>query len=37
VKLLGFVANQGDKNMAGIRANGVPGVFAVENDLQVSN
>ena len=37
VKLVGFVANQGDKNMAGIRANGVPGVFAVENDLQVAN
>jgi len=37
VKLLGFVANQGDKSLAGIRANGVPGVFAVENDLQVVN
>jgi hyperosmotically inducible protein len=37
VRLLGFVANQGDKKMAGIRANGVPGVFAVENDLQVAN
>jgi hyperosmotically inducible protein len=37
VKLVGYVANQGDKNMAGIRANGVPGIFAVENDLQVAN
>ena len=36
VKLLGVVDNQGDKNIAGIRANGVPGVFSVENDLMVS-
>jgi hyperosmotically inducible protein len=35
VKLLGVVDNSGDKNMAGIRANGVPGVFSVENDLMV--
>jgi hyperosmotically inducible periplasmic protein len=35
VSLKGVVANQFDKNVAGIRANGVPGVFSVENDLQV--
>jgi hyperosmotically inducible protein len=37
VQLVGFVATKGDKNLAGIRANGVPGVFSVQNDLQVSN
>jgi hyperosmotically inducible protein len=37
VKLVGVVANQGDKDMAGIRANSVAGVFSVENDLQVEN
>jgi len=37
VKLLGVVDNQGDKNIAGIRANAVPGVFSVENDLMVSH
>lgn len=36
VKLVGVVDNQADKNMAGIRANSVPGVFAVENDLIVA-
>ena len=35
VRLEGVVANEGDKNIAGVRANGVPGVFSVENDLQV--
>ena len=35
VRLEGVVANAGDKNIVGIRANGVPNVFAVENDLQV--
>lgn len=35
VRLLGIVDNQTDKNMAGLRANGVPGVFQVTNDLQV--
>ncbi len=35
VKLEGVVANQADKNLIGIKANGVPGVFSVENDLQV--
>lgn len=35
VRLEGIVANEGDKNIAGIRANGVPGAFSVENDLRV--
>jgi hyperosmotically inducible protein len=35
VKLEGAVDNQGDKNIAGIRANSVPGVFSVQNDLKV--
>jgi hyperosmotically inducible protein len=35
VTLKGAVANQGDKDRAGIAANGVPGVFKVTNDLQV--
>jgi hyperosmotically inducible protein len=35
VDLEGIVRDQGDKDVAGIRANGVPGVFAVQNDLQV--
>jgi len=37
VTLQGVVDNQGDKNIAGIRANGVAGVFSVQNDLQVAN
>jgi hyperosmotically inducible protein len=28
---------EADKNTAGIRANCVPGVFKVDNDLQVAN
>lgn len=36
VTLNGVVDNQSDKNVAGIRANGVPGVFAVTNNLQVA-
>ena len=36
VTLFGVVATQGDKNAAGIRANGVAGVFSVKNDLQVA-
>jgi hyperosmotically inducible protein len=36
VKLEGMVNNQGDKNLIGIRANSVPDVFSVENDLQVA-
>ncbi len=35
VTLKGVVSNQGDKNLAYIRANGVPGVFSVTNDLVV--
>ena len=35
VALEGVVATQADKNTAGIRANGVPGVFSVTNNLQV--
>ncbi len=35
VTLEGFVANEGDKNFAGMRANGVPGIFSVTNNLQV--
>jgi hyperosmotically inducible protein len=37
VTLVGFVGSQADKNLAGIRANGVPGVFSVRNDLEVAN
>lgn len=33
--LTGVVATDMDKNMAGIRANGVAGVFSVQNDLVV--
>ena len=35
VTLEGVVATQGDKNVAGIRANGVSGVFSVTNNLRV--
>ena len=35
VTLEGVVDRQADKNMAFIRANGVPGVFSVTNNLQV--
>ena len=35
VTLKGVVSNEGDKNIANIRANGVPGVFSVTNDLRV--
>jgi hyperosmotically inducible protein len=36
VTLEGVVDNEADKNAAGIRANGVSGVFAVTNNLQVA-
>jgi BON domain-containing protein len=36
VTLTGVVDNAGDKNMAYMRANGVPGVFSVTNDLRVA-
>lgn len=35
VALEGVVATEGDKNIAGIQANGVSGVFSVTNNLQV--
>jgi hyperosmotically inducible protein len=37
VELSGVVDSQADKNAANIRANGVPGVFSVKNDLQVAS
>jgi hyperosmotically inducible periplasmic protein len=37
VTLNGVVLSQADKNTAGIRANSVPGVFKVTNNLQVAN
>lgn len=37
VELEGVVDSQSDKDTAYIRANGVPGVFSVKNDLQVAN
>ena len=37
VILEGVVLSQADKDVAGIRANGVPGIFKVTNDLQVGN
>lgn len=36
VTLKGVVDNEGDKNLAYIRANGVPGVFSVTNELRVA-
>lgn len=36
VTLYGVVINKGDKDAAGIRANTVPGVFSVTNNLQVA-
>ncbi|MGB7267615.1 MAG: BON domain-containing protein, partial [Terracidiphilus sp.] len=36
VELYGVVDSEADKDAAGIRANSVPGVFSVENDLQVA-
>jgi hyperosmotically inducible protein len=35
VALEGVVDNDADKNVAGIRANGVPGIFSVTNNLRV--
>jgi hyperosmotically inducible protein len=35
VSLEGVVRDQADKDTAGIRANGVPGVFSVQNNLKV--
>ncbi len=36
VSLEGVVDNEADKNVAGIRAKGVPGIFSVDNNLTVS-
>jgi len=35
VTLLGVVDNQGDKIIAGMQANSVPGIFSVDNQLKV--
>ena len=35
VTLVGVVASESDKNIAGLRANGVSGVFSVDNQLRV--
>jgi hyperosmotically inducible protein len=35
VTLVGMVGSEADKNLAGLRANGVSGVFSVNNELQV--
>jgi len=37
VALEGVVNNEGDKNLANLKANQVPGVFSVTNNLQVEN
>ncbi len=37
VTLAGVVDNDADKNMAGIRANSVSGVFSVDNQLQIAS
>ena len=37
VTLEGVVANEADKNLAGVKANGVSGVFSVTNNLHVEN
>jgi hyperosmotically inducible protein len=37
VTLVGVVDNETDKNVAGVRANGVSGVFSVTNNLQVES
>lgn len=37
VTLAGVVLNEADKNLAGVRANGVAGVFSVTNNLTAEN
>jgi len=37
VSLYGVVDSEADKNLIGVRANTVPGVFSVTNNLQVAN
>lgn len=36
VTLMGVVDNQTDKNLAGIRANSVAGIFSVDNELRIA-
>ncbi len=36
VTLVGYVSNEGDLKMAYLRANSVPGVFSVTNNLQIA-
>lgn len=36
IRLIGYVNNQTDKNMAFLAANQVPGIFGVTNELQVN-
>jgi osmotically-inducible protein OsmY len=36
LSLEGVVDNEADKNLAGLRANGVPSVFEVKNNLVVN-
>ena len=35
ITLAGFVNSEGDKNMATLAVSGIPGVFAVDNQLRV--
>ena len=35
ITLEGVIANEGDKNIAGLQANSVPGAFAVTNNLKI--
>jgi osmotically-inducible protein OsmY len=35
VTLVGVVNSKSDKDVAGIRANQVPGVFSVQNELKI--
>jgi hyperosmotically inducible protein len=37
VTLVGVVDNETDKNLANLRANGVPNVFSVKNDLAIAS
>jgi hyperosmotically inducible protein len=37
VTLEGVVDSEADKNLAGLRANGVPGIFSVANNLRVES
>jgi hyperosmotically inducible protein len=37
ITLVGVVMTENDKNIAGVRANGVSGVFSVDNQLRVEN